>query len=184
MINYLDNPEINKPEVEEIQPQDFLYRNLREKHPELINVSKREYANNKELQEELEGERLDGKTWRDDYEFDEDINISQLGDDSHIEKEYPIDIEEENNFSYGGDESISTSGDRLTEFKGGGTHEENSLGGIPLGIGSNGKRNSVEEGETRYEFKGGGYIFSNRIDTTGLFKDAEEARRELKFKRQ
>jgi len=179
MINYLDNPEINKPEVEEIQPRDFLYRDLRDKHPELEEVSKREYAYNKQLQEELEGERLDGKTWRDDYDFDEEMNISQLSTDSLIEKEDSFNSEQETHLSYGGDESTSGTSNRLTEFKGGGTHEQNSLGGIPLGIGLNGKRNSVEEGETRYEFDDGGYIFSNRIDTTGLFKDAIEARNEF-----
>jgi len=181
MINYLDNPEINKPEVEEIQPRDFLYRDLRDKHPELEEVSKREYAYNKQLQEELEGERLDGKTWRDDYDFDEEMNVSQLSSNSLIEKDDSFNSEQETHLSYGGDESISGTSNRLTEFKGGGTHEQNSLGGIPLGIGANGKRNSVEEGETRYEFDDGGYIFSNRIDTTGLFKDAVEARNQLKY---
>jgi len=178
MINYLDNPEINKPGAEEIQPRDFLYRDLRDKHPELEEVSKREYAYNKQLQEELEGERLDGKTWRDDYDFDEEINTSQLSNDSLIEKEGMINSEQENHLSYGGEDSTSNNENRLTEFKGGGTHEQNSLGGIPLGIGPNGKRNSVEEGETRYNFDEGGYIFSNRIDTTGLFQDAKNARNE------
>jgi hypothetical protein len=178
MINYLDNPDMKETEVE--IPQDFLYRDLRDKHPELATVSKREYANNRALQEELEGMRLDGTTWRDDYDFDEDMNTSQLEQDSLIETEDNILPEQENVLAHGG-ESDSSSGDRLTEFSGGGTHEENSLGGIPIGLGPNGKMNSVEEGETRYEFDDGGYIFSNRIDTTGLFKDAVEARNQLKY---
>ena len=181
MINYLDNYKENEPEAEAIQPQDFSYKEIRDKHPELEKVSKREYSYNKELQEELEGVRLDGTTWRDDYGFDEEITTNQLSLNSHIEKEQSFNTKEENTFAHGGKESISSTSNRLTEFKGGGTHEQNSLGGIPLGIGSNGKRNSVEEGETRYEFNEGGYIFSNRIDTTGLFKDAVEARNQLKY---
>jgi hypothetical protein len=51
----------------------------------------------------------------------------------------------------------------LNEFGNGGTHEQNPLGGIPLGIGSNGKMNTVEEDETSYTFKEGKFIFSNRI---------------------
>jgi hypothetical protein len=176
MINYLDNPDMKEPEVE--IPQDFLYRDLRDKHPELATVSKREYANNRALQEELEGMRLDGTTWRDDYDFDEDMTTSQLEQDSLIETEDNILPEQENVLAYGG-ESDSSSGDRLTEFSGGGTHEENSLGGIPIGLGPNGKMNSVEDGETRYNFDEGGYIFSNRIDTTGLFQDAKNARNEF-----
>jgi hypothetical protein len=169
MVNYLDNPDIREPEVEAIQPRDFSYKELRDKHPELESVSKREYANNRELQEQLEGVRLDGTSWRDDYDFDEELNTDNLRNDSHIERDEDILPEQENHLAHGGEDS--SDGDRLTEFNGGGTHEENSLGGIPLGIGANGKRNSVEDGETRYKFDEGGYIFSNRIDTKGLFRD-------------
>lgn len=54
-------------------------------------------------------------------------------------------------------------GGELNSFDTGGTHEENPLGGIPQGIGANGKMNTVEEGETSYDFEEGKYIFSNRI---------------------
>ena len=47
----------------------------------------------------------------------------------------------------------------VTMFEAGGTHEQNPIGGIPQGIGSNGKPNLVEEGETKWN----DYIFSNRI---------------------
>ena len=173
MTNYLNNPEIDKPEAEEIQPQDFLYREIRDKHPQLSGVSKREYANNFGLQEELEGVRIDGTTWRDDFDFEEDMNVNNEVK-YQFEEDYRTDEynqEEENEFAHGGEDYSSSTGNRLTEFYGGGTHEENSLGGIPIGIGANGKMNSVEEGETRYEFDTGGYIFSNRIDTKGLFRD-------------
>lgn len=54
-------------------------------------------------------------------------------------------------------------GNELIEFNAGGTHEENPLGGIPQGVGGNGQMNTVEEGETKYTFDDGDYVFSNRI---------------------
>jgi hypothetical protein len=46
----------------------------------------------------------------------------------------------------------------VTEYKGGGTHQENSLGGIPIG-----NKAKVEEGEVRVDFDEGSYIFSNKF---------------------
>jgi len=60
-----------------------------------------------------------------------------------------------NRFAYGG----HTFPNNLTEFDEGNTHEANSLGGIPQGIGENGEPNLVEEGETKWN----DYIFSNRL---------------------
>ena len=51
----------------------------------------------------------------------------------------------------------------LTKYQAGGTHEQNPLGGIPLGMGANGKPNVVEQGEASFNFKDGKYIFSNRL---------------------
>ena len=51
----------------------------------------------------------------------------------------------------------------FTEFEGGGTHEQNPFGGIPQGMNAEGKQRSVEEGETKFKFKEGEYIFSNRL---------------------
>jgi len=46
----------------------------------------------------------------------------------------------------------------FTAYKGGGSHESNSLGGIPVG-----EKAKVEDGEVRVDFPGeGSYIFSNR----------------------
>jgi len=53
-----------------------------------------------------------------------------------------------------------TSRNPLTEFNGGGTHEENEYGGIPQGPTA-----SVEEGETK--LNPDDYIFSNRIKVPG-----------------
>lgn len=49
-------------------------------------------------------------------------------------------------------------GGSLVEFKNGGSHEENPLGGIPQGYNENGDLNLVEQGETKWK----DYIFSNR----------------------
>lgn len=48
---------------------------------------------------------------------------------------------------------------KLIEFNEGGSHEENPHGGVPQGIGSNGKINTVEEGETKYNT----YVFSDTL---------------------
>lgn len=47
----------------------------------------------------------------------------------------------------------------LTEFNVGGSHGQNPLGGIPQGMGANGKMNTVEEGETKKD----NYVFSDRL---------------------
>lgn len=67
--------------------------------------------------------------------------------------------------AYGG--SLNSSSNIQTKFNSfdeGGTHEQNPLGGIPQGVGENGKPNFVEQGETSYKFKDGTkFIFSDRI---------------------
>jgi hypothetical protein len=59
----------------------------------------------------------------------------------------------------GGIGSVPSFGDKpvLTDYKGGGTHEQNPLGGIPIG------KARVEEGEERADLPDGSYIFSNRF---------------------
>jgi hypothetical protein len=71
-----------------------------------------------------------------------------------------------NKKAYGGNIKADYS-KNLNSFNTGGTHEFNPLGGIPLGIGSNGKQNTVEQGETSVNLKKGKYIFSNRITLDG-----------------
>lgn len=53
---------------------------------------------------------------------------------------------------------------QLTEFNGGGTHEENPLGGIPQGTAPDGAANLVESGETKLNAEN--YIFSDQIKIT------------------
>ncbi len=58
----------------------------------------------------------------------------------------------------------------LNEFNEGGKHSQNPLGGIPQGIGSNGKPNLVEQGETSFDSKNGKYIFSDSLETNDIMK--------------
>ena len=67
---------------------------------------------------------------------------------------------------------VNGASELVTMFEGGGTHEQNSLGGIPQGMGSNGKPNLVEEGETKFE----DYIFSNNINMDGTYSDKEDTK--------
>ena len=67
--------------------------------------------------------------------------------------------------AYGGKKNYEIGGtmNPLTEFNTGGTHESNPLGGIPQGYNEQGQMRTVEEGETKFRFKDGDYIFSNRL---------------------
>ena len=81
----------------------------------------------------------------------------------------PTGLKTPNNFKYGSelDGDAYVHGGELDRFENGGTHEENPLGGIPQGIGANGKPNLVEEGETKWN----DYVFSNSISMDGTFTD-------------
>lgn len=58
----------------------------------------------------------------------------------------------------------------MHQYNAGGMHESNPYGGVPIGMGSNGKLNTVEEGETSIKADGGRYIFSDRISLSGKLK--------------
>ena len=74
-----------------------------------------------------------------------------------------------NSFRYGGQMKDSGgANDLVTMFEGGGTHEQNPLGGIPQGVGSDGAPNLVEEGETRWN----DYVFSNAISLDGVISES------------
>ena len=83
-----------------------------------------------------------------------------------------------NAYEYGGSmqspdaSPINGAAELVTMFENGGTHEQNSLGGIPQGMGANGKPNLVEEGETKFE----DYIFSNNINIDGTYSDKEDTK--------
>jgi hypothetical protein len=71
--------------------------------------------------------------------------------------------------AYGG-QGLSSGDTGLIRYDNGGTHEQNPNGGVPIGIGSNGKMNTVEEGETQFNFDGKDYIFSDRIGLNTIYK--------------
>tara|TARA_R100000541_G_scaffold50758_1_gene58070 strand:+ start:17002 stop:18129 length:1128 start_codon:yes stop_codon:yes gene_type:complete len=101
--------------------------------------------------------------------------LNKLPDDI---SNYETRNKELNNFKYGGEVTGQSGADKLvTLFEGGGSHEENPLGGIPLGIGANGKPNLVEEGETKWN----NYIFSNVFDMDGNFTE-EDGKKHNVFK--
>ena len=58
---------------------------------------------------------------------------------------------------------LTNNQNKLETYNEGGTHEMNPNGGIPIGTGSNGKTNTVEEGESSFNFSDGKYVFSNRL---------------------
>ena len=75
-------------------------------------------------------------------------------------------IPNDNQFMMGGYNGQSGQND-LNEYNAGGRHEQNPYGGIPQGVGSNGKMNTVEQGETSFELSQGKFIFSDRLNTSG-----------------
>lgn len=75
----------------------------------------------------------------------------------------PDFLKQVNQKAMGGNISEDDFDKELNSFNGGGTHEQNPLGGIPLGLGNNGKRNTVESKETSFNLKNGKFIFSHRI---------------------
>jgi len=74
-----------------------------------------------------------------------------------------------NMFNMGGYAGGEDASEQVIQFEGGGSHEQNPNGGIKIGMGSNGKPNLVEEGETKWN----DYIFSNSIDLDGNFSLGE-----------
>ena len=67
-----------------------------------------------------------------------------------------------NYFAQGGRTDASNWNTGLTFFNQGNTHENNPIGGIPVGVDEQGAPNLVEEGEVRYN----NYVFSNRLYPT------------------
>lgn len=71
--------------------------------------------------------------------------------------------------AYGG-QGLSSGSSELIRYDNGGTHEQNPIGGVPIGMGVNGKLNTVEEGETQFNFDGKDYIFSDRLGLNTMYK--------------
>jgi hypothetical protein len=130
-----------------------------------------------------------GGTWAEDGGYTPSDFTNSLYDESYYKRmfgrephrpEYLKIKKQANNFKQGG-QIHSNQGDAnglVTKFENGGLHEENPLGGIPLGIGPNGKPNLVEEGETKWN----DYIFSNVYDMDGNYTGGE-GKKENVFKK-
>jgi hypothetical protein len=69
--------------------------------------------------------------------------------------------------------------DRLMQIQNGGTHEESSLGGVPMGTDAEGNQVLVEEGETVRKGSESDFVFSDRLRLTK--QDAEEFAIDKKF---
>lgn len=93
----------------------------------------------------------------------EEGEFRQLSDQHKFKQEFRKIGDQHKKFSDGG--SIHTEDNNpFVEFHNGGTHEQNPLGGIPIGNG-----NSVEAEETKFDFgEDGEYIFSARIGYDSL----------------
>jgi hypothetical protein len=79
----------------------------------------------------------------------------------------------QNQLALGGPTGGFSMNNNLNEFGAGGTHGENKLGGIPQGMGANGKLNTVEEEETSFTVRGNKFIFSNRVTIDGKVSNSK-----------
>lgn len=125
----------------------------------------KERKNQKNIDEaKVEADKLALETKQDNY----DNNISGARNAAFSETvNSPINPVEAG-FAYGGymgnNEVGEINSTDVTEFNTGGSHETNPNGGIPQGIGPNGKVNKVEAGEVKIKKgKGDAYVFSDRL---------------------
>lgn len=81
--------------------------------------------------------------------------------------------------AFGGDLNIygGTYNGGLEYIDNGGTHENNILGGVPMGTDRNGTPNLVEEGETIWN----DYVFSNRLKVPEILTDKYKLSKDITF---
>lgn len=117
------------------------------KNPEALKskipFTETEFATNPDLYKHS----LDGQTYDDLYKYVFGTN--------------PVVTEAKAKGGYANPLALSTNS--VYSYKGGGTHGQNPLGGIPIGKSKEGKQSSVEQGESSFTFPEGNYIFSNRL---------------------
>lgn len=150
---YIKSPILNS--LKNIHNLSPYHADIEENHSE---INRFRYNNNLKPDQVITPEDMDK------FNF-EDYNLK------HFNKDQLLDLlnktadnsklQNINYAAYGGNLNNNNK-NMLNEFNEGGTHEQNPLGGIPQGIGSNGKINTVEEGET----KKGNFIYSDRIILT------------------
>lgn len=97
-------------------------------------------------------------------------NSLRLNNQESFKDPKVLRINDQNKNAYGG--NVETEGNTpFVEFSNGGTHEQNPIGGIPIGRGEDGVMSTVEQNETKFDFgEDGEYIFSDRIDPYELYK--------------
>lgn len=150
---------------------------LRRKHPELASITKRNFLNDKELQSKYLGHSIkEEEDNLEDNSLYSEESFWAPSSEGNIQTTQNNTQPQGNEMAYGGNSNDFSNNNGLVQFDGGGTHEQNSLGGIPIG-----GNNSVEANETKYTFDDGDYIFSNRISTSGEFHDASQAAQGLSF---
>ena len=105
--------------------------------------------------------------------LNQDANLkawkSLQGTAENIEKQNHMNLMA-NFVAYGGD--IESGRNGVTMVNNGGTHEENPLGGVPMGVDNEGTPNLVEEGEVIWN----DYVFSNRLTLPKEFKKKHRIR--------
>ena len=153
---------------------EYNSKNKRNTVPNIItndNINKEIY--NKNVQQKIDNTYVSNKTnINPKIEFDSSLlsneNLPNLNFQEDIDT-YSKRQSEFNQMKHGGySNSFSSEKDNLIRFESGGTHEQNPIGGIPQGIGANGKPNLVEEGETKWN----DYVFSDSISIGGKIEPA------------
>ena len=104
-----------------------------------------------------------------DAKIQQPKDIIRLTDQSH-NSGLKVIGNDSNSFEGGGSLGTGEGAKGLvTLFENGGSHDQNPNGGIPQGVGLNGKQNLVEEGETKWS----DYIFSNAINLDGIMENED-----------
>ncbi len=155
---FLKNPEAFKVKGVNKTPQDYIskFRGMYDEHPSQIKAME-EFNRNLEL--ENNPPKMPASI---------DSSIQGAPNQGFIRMSNKYKGDQMNSFKYGGKtEGAGGAKDLVTIFEGGGTHKQNPLGGIPIGVDSNGRQNLVEEGETKWN----DYVFSNSIGLDGIIED-------------
>lgn len=113
---------------------------------------------------EAEKTRLDLENKQESYDSQINADRSSAFNDTVNTPINPVEA----GFAYGGlmgnNEVGEINSTNVTEFNTGGSHEANPNGGIPQGVGPNGKVNKVEQGEVAVKRgKNSKYVFSDRL---------------------
>jgi hypothetical protein len=95
-------------------------------------------------------------------------NLSQYAKGGLISTDPPVYLASSNQKALGGSLPASAYIGEGNFYGGGDIHENMKNGGIRVGVGENGKYNTVEKDEFTFNFKDGKYAYSNRLSSGGL----------------